>query len=165
MAFRRFGQLRAALCSGALIAGILSAWGCGNVKSASNIPETKSVVISVDPPSASVQTSKTLTFTASVQNSSNTAVTWQVNNTPGGDAAHGTISSDGVYTAPTAVPSPATVTVTAIAQAEPTALDTAQVTVMSSAQEIALSVTPTGSSVQVREDAEPDGHGAARHAE
>jgi hypothetical protein len=64
-----------------------------------------------------------------VQNTSNTAVTWQVNGVTGGNATVGTISSAGLYTAPTVVPSPATVTVTAVSQADPAKSASAQVTV------------------------------------
>jgi Bacterial Ig-like domain (group 2) len=91
--------------------------GCGN----SHDPATMPIpVVSITPTSATVQVGHTQQFTATVQNSSNTAVTWQVNGTTGGDSSHGTISNSGLYTAPSSVPSPATVTVAAIAQADPT---------------------------------------------
>ena len=41
-------------------------------------------------------------------------VTWQVNNATGGTPATGTITQSGLYTAPAALPSPASVTVTAL---------------------------------------------------
>ena len=56
-------------------------------------------------------------FTAQVSNLSNTAVTWQVDGIPGGSSSSGTISSTGLYTAPALLPSPATVTITAVSQA------------------------------------------------
>src|SRR5438477_8256518 len=68
-------------------------------------------------------------FTATVTNTNNTAVTWQVNGVPGGNATAGTISSVGLYTAPAAVPSPATVTVRAVSQADATKSASAQVTI------------------------------------
>jgi hypothetical protein len=43
-----------------------------------------------------------------------TNVTWQVNGTTGGDAAHGTISTTGVYTAPAKPPVGQTVTIDAV---------------------------------------------------
>jgi hypothetical protein len=52
-------------------------------------------------------------FTATVSNTSDTNVTWQVNSITGGNAAVGTISSSGLYTAPDVIPNPASVTITA----------------------------------------------------
>jgi serine protease len=43
-------------------------------------------------------------FTASFANTTNTSVTWSVNNVPGGNSTWGTISSTGVYTAPATAP-------------------------------------------------------------
>ena len=55
------------------------------------------------------------------------AVTWQVNNVTGGNSATGTISSNGVYTAPAAIPSAGSVTVRAVSAADPTKSGTATV--------------------------------------
>jgi uncharacterized protein (DUF1800 family) len=60
-------------------------------------------------------------LTASVTNTTNTAVTWQVNGVAGGGAATGTISATGLYTAPATIPNPNTVTITAVTQATPAA--------------------------------------------
>jgi uncharacterized protein (DUF1800 family) len=53
-------------------------------------------------------------LTAVVANTTNTAVTWQVNSVTGGVAATGTISATGVYTPPATLPSNNTVTITAV---------------------------------------------------
>jgi Protein of unknown function (DUF1565) len=87
------------------------------------------VSVAISPPSATVPTGRTQQFTATVQNTSNTAVTWQVNGVTGGNATVGTISNSGLYTAPAAVPSPATVTVTAVSQADTTKSASAQVVI------------------------------------
>jgi len=87
------------------------------------------VTVSVTPSVASVATGASKSFTASVTNSSNSAVTWQVNGITGGNATVGIISSSGVYQAPMTVPSPAVVTVSAISVAESTRSGKAQVTV------------------------------------
>ena len=90
------------------------------------------VTVSVSPSSASVLAGTgTQTFSATVINTPNTAVTWQVNNVTGGNTTVGTISSTGVYTAPAGVPSPATVTVTAVSVADNSRTGSAQVTVTS----------------------------------
>jgi chitodextrinase len=101
------------------------------------------VVISISPTVASVVTTKTQPFTATVTNTTNTAVTWQVNGLTGGDSTHGTISASGLYTAPSAVPSPATVTVSAISQADPTKSASATVAI-SSAPDTTAPTAPSG---------------------
>lgn len=68
-----------------------------------------------------------------VQFSANGPVTWQVNNVTGGSAASGTISLQGLYTAPQTLPSPAAVTVTALAQGAPYQAATATLTLLAAA--------------------------------
>ena len=43
-------------------------------------------------------------FSAKVTNTTDTAVNWSVNDVPGGNGALGTITPDGVYTAPAVLP-------------------------------------------------------------
>src|SRR5256886_1470634 len=102
---------------------ILGPIGCTGV-STTRTPVPVSVTIS--PISATVAVGGTQQFTATVQNTSNTVVTWQVNGVMGGNATVGTISSSGLYAAPA---SPATVTVTAVSQADTTKSASAQVTI------------------------------------
>jgi uncharacterized protein (DUF1800 family) len=64
-----------------------------------------------------VRLGATAQLTATVTNSSSTAVTWQVNGTAGGSSTVGTIFATGLYTPPTAIPSPNTVTITAVSTA------------------------------------------------
>ena len=64
-----------------------------------------------------VRLGATTQFTAAVANASNPAVTWQVNGVTGGTSTTGAISSTGLYTPPATVPSPNTVTITAVSQA------------------------------------------------
>ena len=87
------------------------------------------VSVSITPTSTSVRIGRSKQFTASVQNTSNTSVTWRVNGLQGGNSTVGKISSSGLYTAPSAVPSPATVTVTAVSAADPTKSANASVTI------------------------------------
>jgi uncharacterized protein (DUF1800 family) len=63
----------------------------------------------------------TTQFTASVTGTSNTAVTWEVNNVVGGSATTGTISASGLYTAPAVMPSNTSITITAISAASASA--------------------------------------------
>src|SRR5206468_3681647 len=105
------------------------------------------VVISISPTAASVVTTKTQPFTATVTNTTNTAVTWQVNGVTGGDSIHGTISASGLYTAPSAVPNPATATVSAIMQADPSKSTTTTLTITASPNPVVISISPTAASV------------------
>ena len=75
-------------------------------------------------------TSTTQQFTATVTGTSNTAATWNVGGVTGGNSTLGTISSNGLYTAPTSIPNPAALSVMAIAQADRTKSGTAIVTVI-----------------------------------
>lgn len=68
-------------------------------------------------------------FKATVINTTNTTVTWQVNNINGGNAKVGTISTFGVYVAPPTEPTPPTVNVKATSQADTTKSARALVTI------------------------------------
>ncbi len=57
-------------------------------------------------------------------------VIWQVNNAMGGTAASGTITQNGVFTAPAALPSPAAVTVTAVSTTNPAQTFSATITLL-----------------------------------
>jgi serine protease len=107
---------------------------------------TGPVAVSVAPGSANVEASGgTQAFTATVSNSANTAITWEVNGVAGGNASIGTISSTGVYTAPATVPSPAVVTVEAVSAADPNQMSTAQITIVAA---ISVSVSPASATLQ-----------------
>jgi len=119
---------------------ILISSGCGG---GSTAPPATVITVTVSAPQSTVAVSKTVTFTATVTGTTNTAVTWSVS----GGASNGTISSAGVYTAPATVPNPAKVTVIATSQADPTKSGSATVTVVSSATGIVVSVQPVSASV------------------
>jgi hypothetical protein len=114
-------------------------------------PPPAPVSVSVAPGTANLQTGASQSFTASVTNTSNAAVTWQVNGVAGGNSTVGTISTAGVYTAPSAVPSPATVTVTAVSVAAATQSGSALVTVTAAPPPpapVSVSVAPGTTSLQ-----------------
>src|SRR5437879_257667 len=120
--------------------------GCAS-NSVSVKQDPPAATISISPTAASVVTTKTQPFTATVTNATNTAVMWQVNGVTGGDSTHGTISTSGLYTAPSAVPNPATVAVTAISQADTTKSASATVAITASQDPVAVSASPTPASV------------------
>jgi outer membrane protein assembly factor BamB len=80
------------------------------------------VTIAVNPPQSSTTPGGSLTFTATVLGTENTAVTWSVE---GGDA-NGTITQQGVYTAPA---TPGAYTIIATSQANPNTRASATISV------------------------------------
>jgi len=99
------------------------------VKMSETFTVSPSVSVSLAPPSASVAPGGEQQFTAAVQNTSDTAVSWSVDGTPGGGSSVGTISGTGNtvnYIAPTAT---GTHTVTATSMAAPGQSASAQVQV------------------------------------
>jgi hypothetical protein len=102
------------------------------------------VAVSVTPTSTSVPLGNAQQFSATVSGTSNTAVSWLVDGTTGGASATGTISSTGLYTAPSAMPSTAIV-VTAQSSAQPTA--TASASVQLTAPTVSVSISPASASV------------------
>jgi hypothetical protein len=90
------------------------------------------VLLAVCPASSSVLVgSGTQTFTATVANTTDDSVTWQVNGIAGGNSSVGTITSAGVYTAPAQVPSGSAVTITAVSNADNTIVSTSNVNITS----------------------------------
>ncbi len=94
------------------------------------------VTVTISPTLITMATSATQPFTATVTGSTNTAVTWQVNGVSGGGSTNGLISTtvlgtsnEAIYLGPSTVPSPASVSVTAVSQADPTKSATATVTI------------------------------------
>jgi hypothetical protein len=87
------------------------------------------IEIDVSPITSSVLNNGTRTFIANVENATDPSVTWQVDGVVGGNAAVGTISVAGAYTAPGRVPSPPTVTVTAVSNQDPLRSASASVTI------------------------------------
>jgi hypothetical protein len=84
------------------------------------------VSISVSPSTASVAPNATQQFTATVTGSTNTAASWAVDGTPGGNSSIGTIDSTGLYTAPSTL---GTRTITATSAADTTKSAHATITV------------------------------------
>jgi hypothetical protein len=90
---------------------------------------TSVIAVSTSPATASVTAGSAQQFAASVSGTSNTAVTWTVSGTGCTAAACGTISASGLYTAPSAIPVPAIVTITGSSEADDTKSATSAVTI------------------------------------
>ena len=78
------------------------------------------ITVLVSGPSAT-RLNGTAQFSATVSGTTNTVVSWQVNGVAGGSAASGTISAAGLYTAPAALPSSDSATISAVSVANATA--------------------------------------------
>ena len=73
---------------------VLTMSACGG---GGNPPPPNNPMVTVSPATANVQEGSRQQFTATVTNTSDTAVTWQVNNITGGIASVGTITSGLVH--------------------------------------------------------------------
>jgi predicted secreted protein len=96
--------------------------------------------------STSVLLGTTTAVTATVSNTTNTAVSWSVNGIPGGNAQVGTISSGGLFLAPGVLPSPPTVDVQAASVADPTKTAEAVITIIS---DIGVSLSPMSAATEL----------------
>jgi hypothetical protein len=97
--------------------------GCSGV---SPLQPPTPVAVSIAPTTATLYGGQTQQLTATVINTTNTAVTWTISPATGA----GTISTSGLYTAPTTISTQQTVTVTATSQASTTASASSTVTLM-----------------------------------
>ena len=125
--------------------------GCGGATGSEVIPPpppppTPSITVTVTPTSGTILLGNSQTFAATVTNTTNTSVSWSVNSIPAGSASAGTITADGVYTAPADLPSPTTVTIAATSQADATKSATAQLTI---ASDITIGLAPANASVEL----------------
>jgi hypothetical protein len=101
-----------------------------NANYLANVPVTLSsgVTVSVSPSSANLQLGQTQQFAATVDGNTNTAVNWLAGGVAGGNSTYGTISSSGLYTAPSTLPTtPTAVAVTAVSQVDSSKAGTASV--------------------------------------
>lgn len=127
------GKLALWILLAATIGAGLCTTACGGGSSAPSLP---AITVSVSPPSPAVSQGATQTFTASVSGTTNTAVTWSVQE----GAAGGSVTSAGVYTAPSTA---GTIHVEATSQADSTKSATATVTVPS----VSVAISPSAAMV------------------
>jgi uncharacterized protein (DUF1800 family) len=99
------------------------------------------VVIKLQPSETSVRVNNTINITPTVTGSQDTALTWTVNGIAGGNAQIGTISPQGVYTAPAVVPNPNIVVVEATSVDNPNSVMIVNVQVLNPVP-ILLNATP-----------------------
>ena len=100
------------------------------------------ITVTLSPGSAQINTGGTQQFSANVQNTPNTTVSWSVDGAPGGNASVGTVSPAGLYSAPGTAGSH---TITAASVADSTKSANATVTVIVPSPTV--SVSPSSVSV------------------
>ena len=146
------GDYTPALRSGAQMAAMISSaiwfFGCAGAGGGSGPPPPPppSIQVSVSPAAGTVLLGATQSFSATVTNATDTSVSWSVNGIAGGSAQTGTISSQGLYTAPADLPVNASIQISATSHQDPTKSGRAAVTL---ASDILVSLTPGAASVEL----------------
>lgn len=102
-------------------------------------PPASSVTLS--PTSSTIFAGQTVTFTATVNGTTDQSVTWSVNGLVGGNATVGTISTDGLYQSPGAMPASNPVTIRVVSKTNSNAAANGSVTINNAVPHI-VTVTP-----------------------
>jgi hypothetical protein len=121
-----------------VLLGAVLTLSCGGGTAAPT--QAEAVQVSLTPQAGQVALLGQIQFSATVSGSS-AGVSWSVSGAAGGGATVGVIDASGLYTAPTTLPSPNTVAVTATSVADTTKSATASVTIVNPAPTVA-SVSP-----------------------
>ena len=87
------------------------------------------ISVTISPATVSVNVVTSQQFLDSIQGGTNSVTIWKVNNVTGGNSTVGQIDSNGLYHAPTSVPSPAIVSVTAVSFEDQNVSATSMVTI------------------------------------
>lgn len=116
--------------------------GCGSSNTSHPTP-ANTVTVALNQTSATINADATEQFQATVQGTTNTAVTWSVDGVSGGNSAVGTINASGLYTAPSLAGSHS---VTATSVADSTKSASATVTIMA-LKALTITVNPASATV------------------
>jgi len=130
-----------------LSASLMLNCGGKSASSETTVTATPAIEVSLNPQTAQVGLVEQIQFSATVTGSS-AGVAWSVNGSVGGSTTFGVISNTGLYTAPTILPSPNTVTVSAASLADSTESASASVTIVNPPpmlSSISPTVIPAGS--------------------
>jgi hypothetical protein len=118
--------------------------GCTGTTSTGPSTGPSVVTVTLQPTRISLSLGQSQQFQATVTGTSNKSVTWSAGGVAGGTASAGTISPSGLYTAPNAMPSPPTVTITALSNAD---ISAAAWAVVSLTDGIVVAISPTSVTV------------------
>jgi hypothetical protein len=99
--------------------------------------------LSISPNQAVLTAGNSLQFAALANRTADGNVNWMVNGVVGGNAASGTTSSTGLYTAPQPVTANTQAAVTVMSKTDPTNLSSAAVTLMPAPASIKVTVSPS----------------------
>jgi hypothetical protein len=124
-----------------VLALILVHVGCGSTGT-KNTPPPPGITVGIVPAAANVRAGAMQPFTATVAGTTNKSVTWSVNGIVSGNATMGTISSNGVSTAPATVPNPNAITIGVVSAVAASATATSDVTLWN-VTPVVSSVSPT----------------------
>jgi hypothetical protein len=102
------------------------------------------IAVSLSPGSTTLAAASTLSFTASVSGTTNTALTWAVDGVVGGNATVGTLAASGATALYTAPATAGTHTITATSVADGTKVGSSTVTVQAAAAPSGVIVAPNG---------------------
>ena len=133
---------------------VLLGVSCSSSSSTGNTGETTPSTpptptgVTVTPATVTLSRGATQLFAASVSGVTDQTVVWSVNSVRGGSSVFGLISADGVYIAPTVIPSASTVTVTAGASSSPTVSGTASITIQAGSN-VAVVIAGSGARITV----------------
>jgi hypothetical protein len=103
----------------------------GNKSSSAMNPPPPPTGVTITPGSLTLNQGGMQAFSANVNGATDQSIFWEIAEAvpKNGDTTHGFISNAGVYLAPTAVPNPPSVTITALSAADPTKSGTSIVTI------------------------------------
>ncbi len=104
------------------------------------------ISVSISPANVTVHAGAQQQFAATVTGTTNTVVLWSVSGAGCSGTSCGSITATGLYTAPSSVPSPSSVTVIARSVADPTKAASALVTI-SAGSTVAVTISPTSTQV------------------
>ena len=106
--------------------------GCGGGSGVTTPPTPTITAVNVSPQSPMIAAGQQQLFVAQVSGTGafSTAVSWSVNDVPGGNSTVGTISSSGNYLAPNSFSAPFTATIKAVSTADSTKSGTSQANVV-----------------------------------
>ena len=115
---------------------------------------TQDIVVSVTPASGTIGTSSTFQITAAVTGGATNEVEWYVNDILNGNVLVGVVTQTNptTYTAPSSVPSPATVVVKAMSTEDASRYDSCLVTI-TEPPDISVDVSPEREEIEVSESA------------
>ena len=133
---------RVAVCLSLMV--LVTSCGGGGSAPISGADVLGPVSVAITPATMTVTTGTTEAFLATVNGSGLQDVQWRVNGVPGGADSIGTIDKTGNYTAPQFIPQPATVTLTAVANADNTKSGSAQVTITGTQVPARVFMSPVG---------------------